>query len=147
MLYTSLIGEAISTWTVPIAGGTPSKLVDGTAAAISPDGRTLAFVAMESDRVSISVCALPGCASPRPIGPAQFDMPIAWMPDGSRVAFPRDGNLWVQPLAESGPRRLTQFTDTRPIGSFAWSRDGRRLAITRSTVTNDIVLIKGLQGM
>ena len=102
VLYTSLVGGTLSIWTVPIAGGTPSKLVDGAAAAISPDGHTLAFVAMGSGQASISVCALPGCASPRPIGPAQFDMPIAWMPDGRGVAFPRDGNLWVQPLDGSG---------------------------------------------
>ena len=57
VLYTSLIGGVVSTWTVPIAGGTPSKLVDGAAAAISPDGRTLAFVAMGSGQASISVCA------------------------------------------------------------------------------------------
>jgi hypothetical protein len=28
---------------------------------------------------------------------------------------------------------------------MAWSRDGKRLAITRYTVTNDIVLFQGLR--
>jgi len=28
---------------------------------------------------------------------------------------------------------------------FAWSRDGKRLAISRATTTNDIVLFKGLK--
>jgi hypothetical protein len=42
------------------------------------------------------------------------------------------------------PRQLTHFTDGRPIGTFAWSRDGKRLAIGRLTVTNDIVLFTGL---
>jgi hypothetical protein len=32
------------------------------------------------------------------------------------------------------------------IDDFAWSRDSTRLAIARSTTTNDIVLFKGLKG-
>ena len=71
-------------------------------------------------------------------------MAVSWTPDGRGVAYPSDGNLWVQPLSGGAPRQLTRFTDGRPIGSFAWSRDGRRLAITRSTITNDIVLFEGL---
>jgi hypothetical protein len=51
----------------------------------------------------------------------------------------------VQPLTGGAPRQLTRFTNNRAIGSFAWSRDGERLAITRSTITNDIVLFSGLQ--
>jgi hypothetical protein len=40
---------------------------------------------------------------------------------------------------------LTHFTDGRTILDFAWSRDGRRLAIVRATIANDIVLLKGFQ--
>jgi hypothetical protein len=29
--------------------------------------------------------------------------------------------------------------------AFAWSRDGKRLAIGRVTITNDIVLFRGLR--
>jgi hypothetical protein len=51
----------------------------------------------------------------------------------------------VQALSGGVPRPLTRFTDRRPIESFAWSRDGKRLAIARLTVTNDIVLFEGLK--
>ena len=51
----------------------------------------------------------------------------------------------VQALSGGAPRQLTRFTDRRPIESFAWSRDGKRLAIARVTVTNDIVLFEGLK--
>ena len=94
---------------------------------------------------SLLVCSLPGCSSPRPIGAAQFRH--AGLLDSRTVAASptrSDGNLWVQPLNGGAPRQLTRFTDGRPIRSFAWSRDGQRLAITRSTVTNDIVLFEGL---
>lgn len=146
VLYTSLAGGTISTWTVPLAGGTPTKLVDAGLSAISPDGRRLASVALGREQASLSVCGLPGCTTPRTIGAATLETIISWTPDGRGVAFARDGNLWVQALDGSSPRQITRFTDTRPIGSFAWSRDGKRLALTRSTVTNDIVLFKGLGG-
>jgi hypothetical protein len=51
----------------------------------------------------------------------------------------------VQPLDGSKPRQLTHFTDERPIVDYRWSRDGKRLAIARASVTNDIVLFKGLK--
>jgi hypothetical protein len=51
----------------------------------------------------------------------------------------------VQPIDGSPRRQLTHFTDNRTITDFAWSRDGKRLAIARATVTNDIVLFKGLR--
>jgi hypothetical protein len=47
----------------------------------------------------------------------------------------------VQSL-DGGPPR---FTEARPINAFAWSRDGKRLAIARTSTTDDIVFIKGLK--
>jgi Tol biopolymer transport system component len=70
-----------------------------------------------------------------------------WTPDGRGIAYYTlgpGGNLWVQPLDGSAPRQITHFTDGRSIVDFAWSRDGKHLAIARTTVTNDIVLFKGL---
>ena len=70
------------------------------------------------------------------------------MPDGHGIAdvnITAPSNLWVQPLTGGAPYQLTHFTDGRAIRAFAWSRDGARLAIARQTVTNDIVLFKGLR--
>ena len=53
-------------------------------------------------------------------------------------------NIWSFPLAGGDPRQITNFTD-RTIESFAWSRDGTRLAVLRTTTTSDIVLLRGLQ--
>jgi Tol biopolymer transport system component len=135
----------VSIWMVAIEGGSPTKLADGTSVAVSPDGGSIAFTAEGVNGVtSLFVCSLPDCGTPRAIAPAQLNMAVSWPPDGRGVAYVRDGNLWVQPLNGGAPRQLTRFTDGRPIRSFAWSRDGQRLAITRSTVTNDIVLFEGL---
>jgi Tol biopolymer transport system component len=70
---------------------------------------------------------------------------ISWTPDGQAVAFIVDerdkvGNVWVQPLAGGQPRQLTHFT-ADGIQTFAWSRDGRYLAFSRSTETVDAMLI------
>ena len=69
------------------------------------------------------------------------------MSDGRAISYvPVLGtNIWVQPLDGSKPRQLTHFTDERPIADYRWSRDGKRLAIARSSVTNDIVLFRGLK--
>jgi Tol biopolymer transport system component len=145
VLFNSILGGSVSIWMVSIEGGSPTKLTDGTGAAVSPDGGSIAFVAQGARGVpSLVVCSLPGCSSPRTIGPAQLDTPVSWPPDGRGVAYASNGNLWVQALSGGAPRQLTRFTDGRPIRSFAWSRDGQRLAITRSTVTNDIVLFEGV---
>jgi len=112
---------------------------------VSPDGASLAFTAFRSAAASLVVCNLPECTSPRTIGPTTFDTGIGWTPDGRGIAYAREGNLWVQALSGGAPRQLTRFTDRRPIGFFAWSRDGKRLAIARVTVTNDLVLFQGLK--
>jgi Tol biopolymer transport system component len=121
------------------------KLTDGGSLAVSRDGGSMAFTAQAGERSSLFVCALPGCTSPRAIGSAQFETAVAWTPDGRGVAYANDGNVWVQALGGGPPRQLTRFTENRYIGSFAWSRDGKRLAITRSTASYDIVLFRGLK--
>jgi Tol biopolymer transport system component len=54
-------------------------------------------------------------------------------------------NLWVESLDGKPPRQLTHFSDDRQLADAAWSRDGKRLAIARTTQTADIVLFKGLK--
>jgi Tol biopolymer transport system component len=146
VLYTTVIDATVSIWRVPITGGTPTKIADGSSVDVSPDGRSIAFTTAGPDeRLSVFVCGFPACTSPRRIAAAEFLAPVRWTPDGGGVAYGSQGNLWVQPLDGGAPRQLTRFTDGRPIRSFAWSHDGKRLALTRSTVTNDIVLFRGLK--
>jgi len=142
VLFTSIAGGPVSIWMVSIEGGSPTKLADGYNVAVSPDGRSIAFTAEVRGIPALFVCSLPECRSPRRIGAANSDAAVSWPPDGRDVAYASDGNLWLQPLSGGAPRQLTHFTDGRAIGSFAWSRDGQRLAISRSTATNDIVLFE-----
>ena len=75
-------------------------------------------------------------------------MPIRWVHDGSGLAFvPRAdaANIWVYPLDGKRPYALTHFPGSHVVTNFAWSRDGKRLVVARSTATNDIVMFKGLR--
>ena len=54
-------------------------------------------------------------------------------------------NVWLRPLDGSSARQLTKFTDGATISDFAWSTDGKRIAIGRMIISNDIVLFKGLK--
>jgi Tol biopolymer transport system component len=70
-----------------------------------------------------------------------------WAPDGRGIAYVNsaDGrNIWEGPFDGGAPRALTHLVDAR-IFNFAFSPDGRRLAMTRGGALSDIVLIKGLR--
>ena len=93
----------------------------------------------------MSTCDVPDCAVRHvlpapPTGPSPMDAGR----QGDCVPAGAGVDLWLQPVDGKPPHQLTQFADDRLIADFAWSRDGKRLAITRSSTTTDIVLFKGL---
>ena len=49
-------------------------------------------------------------------------------------------NVWEMPLTGGTPRQVTSF-DSLIIGSFAWSRDGKTLAVTRGTSGSDVIVM------
>ena len=146
-------GDAPSLRMVPIEGGQPTEIVRRTPlpeASMShrPEGR-LMFVSSETqNQFAFVVCDLPMPARTAGSGltPELRNAPTRWMPDGRSIAYvdTSGSNIWSQPLDGGPPRQITHFTD-RMIASFAWSHDGKRLAIVRTTTTNDIVLFKGLR--
>jgi Tol biopolymer transport system component len=72
-----------------------------------------------------------------------------WMPNSQGLAYvdPRTRtDIWVQPLDGGAPRPLTRLpSDGLTVFGFAWSADGRRLAVARGTIVNDIVRFSGLR--
>ena len=71
-------------------------------------------------------------------------------PDGQNIAFViRErgvDNLWLQPVAGGVPHRLSDFhlarSTSQGIQSYAWSPDGKRLAISRRLSKGDGVLLQ-----
>jgi hypothetical protein len=67
-----------------------------------------------------------------------------WAPGGNALedlVF-QDGaaNLWRFPLDGSAPRPVTTFTSEQ-ILNYRWSRDGKTLAMSRGTLSADVVSI------
>jgi Tol biopolymer transport system component len=117
---------------------------------LSPDGKTVGFVSVDDQgRPGFAICNLPDCALLRFLPPNSSGPRISWTPDGTGFLYVNVAetpqNLWIEPLDGSPPRQLTHFTDDRQITDADWSRDGKRLAIARTTTTRDIVLFKGLK--
>jgi len=61
-----------------------------------------------------------------------------------RITENGQDNLWMQPLDGSPGHQLTSFTSEQ-ISDWAWSPDGKTLAITRRKGAADVVLLKEVQ--
>ena len=76
---------------------------------------------------------------------------MRWAPDGRALVYWATGigstDLFAQPLPSGKPFRLMHFDDEpSKITAFAWSRDGKKIAITRSRFNDsDVVLFTGLR--
>lgn len=139
---------------VPIEGGEPQPM-DGPYSdivGISPDGRLVAFIpprdpSRPSQGKRIAVAPYGG-GEPIKV----FDLPteaaprrMQWSPDGSAITYfitrNNVSNLWRQPIDGGAAKQLTNF-ELSQMHYFAWSRDGKQLAMVRITGTSDVVLIK-----
>ena len=152
VVFLSFRKAALTPWIVPLAGGEPTEIVHEQVGLqgvrVSPDGARMLF---RSLRGGWLVCDLPDCANRRevPLPDDSFGDPYQWTPNGRAIAYvPRSqGEIRAVPLEGGEPRRIATLalpTD-RTAAAFAWSRDGTRLAVLESLVTEDIVLLSGLQ--
>ena len=70
---------------------------------------------------------------------------MQWSADGTAITYfiTRNSvsNVWSQPIDGRAAKQLTNFESSQ-MHYFAWSRDGKQLAIVRMTGTSDVVLIK-----
>jgi len=146
-------------WKLPLEGGAPTLLAEqGSAPAISPDGKSVAYFSYEdpspqhlTGRILINVVPLAGgppvLQLERPTPTAS--LPLYFLPDGKSLTY-RDtrggaGNIWLLELKPGGPtRQLTHF-DSDLVFSYALSQDGKRLVISRGRVATNVILISNLK--
>ena len=131
---------------VGVAGGDARQVVENAEAfALSPDGKTLAFIRRNPDFSGISVwTASPPTAAPVHYQPAPYEgvdassgLKILFTPDGKAMLmwarfFGRGSEFWMLPYpAGSGaPRRvLTTLKDAFPVRGFDWLPGGRRIVL------------------
>jgi Tol biopolymer transport system component len=105
--------------------------------AISPDGKTVAFVATRDRRRQIWVRRLDGGT---PTALTQDDADHSeprWSPDSGRVIYYAAGNVWEIPATGGDARQLAAAS-----GPGDWSHDGKTLAFLRAR-NNVVELVAG----
>jgi TolB protein len=152
ILFSSWRTTKMSLWRTSIDGGEPvqiSNLFINTGS-ISPDGKLIACHYRDENPNSPEKLILLPIEGGAPVKTLDL-LPTTggapeWSPDGKSliVADNRTGtsNLWSLPL-DGGP--MKQLTDYKPDYIFTfdrqWSGDGKLMAMSRGTVTSDVILI------
>ncbi|MGA3328968.1 MAG: protein kinase [Terriglobia bacterium] len=151
-------------WKISIDGGEPTQLTTEWtyAPAVSPDGKWIACgYRPDPNKEEYKLAILPAAGGRLS---KTFDLRgdpnrVKWTPDGKSVTYsmtdcfcylgtaatPFVANLWTQPIAGGPPRRITNF-ESGGIFSFAWSRDGKHLAVVHGPTTADVVMITNFRG-
>jgi eukaryotic-like serine/threonine-protein kinase len=155
VVFNSAGVNPVSLWKVAIDGGQPQQLTNALSLfpAISPDGKWIAYFSLDEaarGKTKISIMPFSGGTATKSfdISPSfnpDLNRTLLWTHDGSALTyvdqFNGADNIWSQPI-DGGPRKpLTSFKSDR-IFTFAWSNDGKRLAVSHGSVTTDVVLIK-----
>jgi eukaryotic-like serine/threonine-protein kinase len=144
-------GGDYALWRVPIQGGTPEQLTNYASSypVVSPDGSWIAFndyAVRGATKIGVIPFAGGQPAKTFDYSASSFaGYPVThWTSDGRVLTYIRDqqgiSNIWAQPIDGGPPRQLTDFTAGQ-IFNFAWSKDGRQLALARGSQTSDVVLI------
>ena len=138
-------------WKVPIDGGEPVQVSGpySNILAFSPDGNLTAYLTSEGNPAKVGITSFEGVEPVTVFERLENVTRYQWAPDSSALTYfsSRGGasNIWSQPIAGGSPKRLTDFEPGLKISSFAWSRDGKQLAVSRSEATTDVVLIKNFR--
>jgi eukaryotic-like serine/threonine-protein kinase len=141
-------------WKIAVSGGEQKQLTaeECSGPAVSPDGTQIACLYAPSDNGAEKLAIVPATGGK----PGKtFDLRgttsrVGWTPDAQNVTYVVSDvvadNLWEQPMRGGAPRRITDFETGGGILTFAWSRDGNRLAVVRGSRSQDIVLITNFRG-
>jgi Tol biopolymer transport system component len=147
VVYESFRSGGTGLQKVPIEGGKPIQLNDEPSflPVISPDGKYIAY-RFKGEKPRIGIIPFNG-GKPTKV----FDDTggwFQWSPDGTALDYVDVqrgvANIWRQPIVGGPPRKVTDFTQDR-IFWFAYSRDGKQLALARGTQPSDVVMISNFK--
>ena len=151
VLYQNNSNPVPTIWKVSIDGGDPVQLTDrfSVRPIVSPDGKLIAIRYINDPSSRKFGTALIPFEGGEPV--KLLDIPafaVRWSRDGRALHYAdnRGGfsNLWSQPIDGGPPKQLTDFKSDR-LFSFAWSTDGKKLAVSRGVNAQDVVLISNFR--
>jgi Tol biopolymer transport system component len=158
VVFKSLRQGKSTFWKVPIAGGAPEQLSDKSSswAAVSPDGKLLAVRYFDDQAKANKIAVIP-FAGGEPMRalevPVGFrDVGLGWSPDNRSIIYAEvrgEGdnsadNIWSVPIGGGAAKQLTSF-NSGLIFAFQVSPDGRQIALSRGTQTDDVILLRDAQ--
>jgi len=128
----------------------PEISVGNVGFSISPDDKHLVVLVLRSGHTELSIALVDLDAGPQPqrrlIDPDPRISGIPrFTPDGKAVVYPihvnQTENLWLHPLNGSPGKQITNFKNDA-IKDFAYSPDGKRLAVFRDHLESDVILLR-----
>ena len=154
VIYTSFDSGMPTLWRVPIAGGSPKQLTDypaGLVAISHKDGQiAYGYTAVDEqakNRRRIGIIPFEGGPPTRTLDSVGALRTVKWAPDGRALTYVDNrgvaSNIWSQSIDGGPPKQLTNFKSAR-IFSYAWSQDGKKLALARGSLNKDVVLIRDI---
>lgn len=141
-----------SFWKVSFEGGQPVKVRDNHLCRMSRDGKLLACsyieAVAEADTKLVIVNAADGDVVQTLKWPGDTNA-VYWSPDAQGLDYiaNREGvpNIYRLTLATGKEQRLTDWQVQSPLWHFAWSADGKQLAVVRDTHTTELLLIENFK--
>jgi serine/threonine protein kinase/Tol biopolymer transport system component len=141
-------------------GGEPMELAKGRVSwpSVSPDGTLVVYGRIDGQgtgtKSKFVIQRVEGSAPTKEIEiPSTYNWFVpGWTPDGHAITYIHNTtgntmNVYMQPLDGGPPVQLTHF-DSEPgvISAYAWSRDGKKFAVTRARYNDtDVVMFSGFR--
>jgi Tol biopolymer transport system component len=149
--FTSTRGGVSRIWLKQLAGGGEQPLTEGpdSLPRFSPDGSSLLF--LRDDGLTRSAYRV-GIVGGQPRRIVDDVQEACWSPDGSEIAFVRDGveeggsrtNVLHVVGIEGGPERTLLSVDNWVLRGLNWSPDGGRILVTRNSPSGGATGWRGL---
>ncbi|MGH9931763.1 MAG: protein kinase domain-containing protein [Pyrinomonadaceae bacterium] len=158
VVFRSLRQGKSTFWKVSLSGGSPQQLSDksSTWAAISPDSKLVALRYFDEQAKANKIAVIP-FAGGEPLKTLDVsvgfrDVGLGWTSDSKAISYADargDGdssadNIWSVPIDGGAAKQVTNFTSGL-IFAFQVSRDGKQIALSRGTQTDDVILLRDSQ--
>ncbi|HEV7747223.1 MAG TPA: protein kinase [Pyrinomonadaceae bacterium] len=154
VVFRSLREGKSTFWKVPVSGGTPQQLFDkpSTWAAVSPDGKLVALRYLDSNKIAIIPFGGGEPIKTMDVSLGFREVGLGWTADSKAIVYADargDGdrsadNIWSVSIDGGPAKQLTKFTSGL-IFAFQVSRDGKQIALSRGTQTDDVILLRDVQ--